>query len=595
MKKSLPHLFALALLLCASTPHVSAKENWIKIRSKNFTLIGNTGEGEIRKVGARLEMFREAFAQIFPSTRLHASVPTTVLVFKTDSSYTPFKPKRDGKTQENVGGYFLPSADINYITFKTELHGVDPFHVIFHEYVHFLVDNNFSGVPLWLNEGLAEYYSTFQTSENNQKIRLGMPIDWHLRALQERGLLSLNTLLEVDTRSPHYSERSKVGIFYAESWAFVHYLMLANNMERKPQLVRFLSRLNSGISLETNFRQSFQTDYAKMEAELDAYIKRFRFPVLEIDVEKPLDYEKEMQSTRATEAEVQFHLGDLLLRMRRYDEAEVYLQKALALDAKFVNGLIALGTVRARQQRCAEANKLLQQAIELDASNYLGHYQYASCLLQEGQSEKAIESLRQAIKLKPELSYLHRQLGLVYSGLRRDVEAVETYTQALRLDLRDAQVYYSRSFINLRLGRGNQAAADALSYLNLNGWQRKESLYMALVAYAGSKRERRAADATRILDNALANCDASAWPYPILRYLKGSLTEQALLAGAKDNDELTEAHAYLGLDFSASDKRDEALAHLRWVRENGNKEFVEYPLALAELERLERASAAQDK
>ncbi len=589
MKKTILLTLALLLLLGASAPVAAAKDNWIKIRSKNFTLIGNTSESEIRQVAKRLELFREVFAQIFPNTKLGASVPTTVLLFKSDSSYKPFKPKRDGKTLENVAGYFMPTADINYITLKTELQGIDPFQVIFHEYVHFLVNNNLTRVPLWLNEGLAEYYSTFKASDNNQKIRLGLPVEWHLRILQDRGLLPLKTLLEVDTRSPHYSESSKAGIFYAESWAFVHYLMLENNMARRPQLMLFLSRLNTGIPLETNFRQSFQADYAKIEAELNAYIKRFRFPVLDIEVEKPLDYDKEMQSTRATEAEVQYHLGDLLLRARRLEEAEPYLQKALSLEPKAADALVALGALRTRQRAYPEAKKILQQAIELDANNYLAHYQYANILLQEEQMEKAIEAYRQAAKLKPELGYLHQQLGYVLSEMHRDEEAIEAYTQSLRVDKRAMRSYYSRSFINLRRARGNHAAADALSYLNLNGWRETESLYMALVAYAGCKREGRTADAALILDKALANCDSTLWPYPVLRYLKGVLSAQELLSAAKDNDQLTEARAYLGLDLSAAGKREEALAHLRWVKENGNKRFIEYHLALAELERLEKA------
>lgn len=593
MKKKLLISLSLLIALCSCAVSSHAKENWIKVTSKNFTLIGNTDESEIRKVATRLELFREVFAQLFPNTRLNSSIPTTVLIFQTDSSYKPFKPKRDGKTQENIAGYFLTSTDLNYITLKTELQGLDPFHVIFHEYVHFLVNNNFSKIPLWLNEGLAEYYSTFQATDNNRKIRLGIPIEWHLEALQSRGLLSLKTLLEVDERSPYYNESSKAGIFYAESWAFIHYLMLEDNMARRPQLVRFLSRLNSGISLDTNFRQSFQADYASMELELNAYIKRFRFPVVDLTVEKPLDYEKEMQSVRVSEAEVQYRLGDLLLHMRRYDEAESYLQKALALDPKFADGLVAMGVLRFRQQNYTDAKKLFQQAIEADANNPLAQYQYANSLWQEGQLEKALESYKQAARLKPELAYLHRQLGFAYTEMGRDAEAVESYTQALRLEPRSTEIYFRRSYINLRIGRGNYAAADALSYLSLNGWRENQSPYMALVAYAGCKRERRGADADRVLADALAKCDSSAWPYPILRSLKGELSSEQLLAGAKDNGQLTEAHAFLGLDLAAAGKRDEAVAHLRWVRENGNKSFLEYPLALAELARLESGAAAK--
>ena len=33
----------------------------------------------------------------------------------------------------------------------------NPYHVIHHEYVHLLVSLNFEKMPVWTNEGLAEY------------------------------------------------------------------------------------------------------------------------------------------------------------------------------------------------------------------------------------------------------------------------------------------------------------------------------------------------------------------------------------------------------------------------------------------------------
>src|SRR5260370_40882255 len=48
----------LCFLLIASTDRpVSAKDTWTSLRSKNFLLIGNASEKEIRQVGIRLEQF----------------------------------------------------------------------------------------------------------------------------------------------------------------------------------------------------------------------------------------------------------------------------------------------------------------------------------------------------------------------------------------------------------------------------------------------------------------------------------------------------------------------------------------------------------
>jgi len=55
-----------------------------------------------------------------------------------------------------------------------------------------------------------------------------------------------------------------------------------------------------------------------------------------------------------------------------------------------------------------------------------------------------------------------------------------------------------------------------------------------------------------------------------------------------DNDRMTEARTYVGLALAAAGDRQEALKHFQWVKENGNKSFVEFPAALMELRRLEQ-------
>src|SRR5262245_24291836 len=194
----LPLAVAVCLLLLIAQPvTVSAKDTWVSIRTKNFFMIGNENEKEIRKVALKLEQFREVFTYLFPNIQFNTPVPTTVIVFKSDSSYAPFKPSA------NTAGYFQSGEDVNYITLTTELQTMDPFNVIFHEYTHLLVNNTFKNAPVWFNEGLAEYYSTFRITDD-QKIELGIAIGNHVHLLRQSKMLPLRTLFEVDHKSPHY-------------------------------------------------------------------------------------------------------------------------------------------------------------------------------------------------------------------------------------------------------------------------------------------------------------------------------------------------------------------------------------------------------
>src|SRR2546426_2361475 len=101
------------LFIFAGQITAQAKDTWTSVRSKNFQLVGNASEKEIRQVATRLEQFRDVFKRVFSGGRLDTPVPTTVIVFKSMNSYKPFN-------RGNNAGYFQAGEDVNYITLTTE-------------------------------------------------------------------------------------------------------------------------------------------------------------------------------------------------------------------------------------------------------------------------------------------------------------------------------------------------------------------------------------------------------------------------------------------------------------------------------------------
>lgn len=432
MKRSALYL-ALFLFLLGAVPQqfpVSAKDNWIRVSSKNFVLVGNAGEKDLRQVAVRLEQFREAFSRMFTKASFTSPVPTTVIVFKNDSSYRPFK------LNANSAGYFQPGTDVNYITLTTEVRGEqNPFTVIFHEYTHLLVNNTTASAPTWFNEGLAEVYSTFSMTQD-QKIALGKPISGHVYLLRENRMLPLRTLFQVDHNSPYYNERDKQSIFYAECWALMHYLVLGKNGERLPLISKFLKLTAAEVPLEQAFQQSFGMSFESMENELREYIRRDQYPVLNVKFNDRISLESEMPSAPISEAEAQAYLGDLLLHTNRAD-SEVYLQKALALDPNLAMANASLGMLKVRQGKTDEARQSLERAVAADSKNYLTHYYYAYALSREGNGDMQIvtsfapentarmrNELKQAIELRPD--YLESYSLLAFVNLVTGTELDET-------------------------------------------------------------------------------------------------------------------------------------------------------------------------
>jgi tetratricopeptide (TPR) repeat protein len=570
-----------------------AKDTWVRIQSKNFTLVSNASQGDARKLISKLEQFRSALSIIFPRTNLQTPVPTLVVLFKTDDDFHPFKPRVKGKIKDEVGGYFLARTHMNYVVLAVNNAALSPYEIIFHEYEHYVLHNNVNRLPVWLDEGLAEFFSSFEFSDNDRKAILGSPLVRHIYYFRQNSIVPLKTLLAVDRKSPYYNEGRKAGMFYAESWALVHYLMLGDDGKHQRQMQAFINSLAEDRPVEELFKRAFQTDLKPLEEQLQSYLNRQAFPVLKATFTDRIGVDPEITATVLPEAEVQFYLGDLLAQMNLPQEAEKRLQKSLELDATLSSSEAALGLVKYWEEQPEQAKKLLRSAIEHDPNNYLAHYYLGRLLLDENNYEDAIKAYQESIRLRPEMAFTYSGLGYAYRNAQRLDEAVTTFEQGRRRNPREEYFYRAIAYIQLERGKGESAADYAGAYLKLRGWQDEHSPYLALVKYFALRRAKRDAEAQKSLEDAAAQLAPDEWPYPVIRYLNHSLSAAELLTTAgSDNDKLTEAHAYAGLELSLNGERALALEHLHWVSANGNKNFVEYPLALAEIGRLEAAAAS---
>lgn len=464
MKKFIT-LFLLVFLTVPTTAATQSRDNWRSVRTNNLFVIGNAEPEKLRQVAVWLEFFHSAFGKLVSRNVLDASVPTTVVVFRDDASFTPFKPLYQGRPA-NVAGYFQPGDDVNYIAMSLDPHGRDSFSIAFHEYVHLHLQENVPGVPVWLNEGLAEFYGSLQFS--NSEAVIGATLPYYMRLLRNQELLPLETLLSIDTRSPHYNEQDKTGIFYGESWALVHYLMLGGS-GRQEQFKRFLHLVGRGEDVTKALENSFGMTLDAIGKELRAYIRQGELPSLRIaSADDPQAYASftAIQRVSLSEAEANYYLGDLLLHIGRREDAERYFKQAVALDHGMTNAYAKLGQLAVYQRHFADAKKYLQRATSTP-QHYLVHYHYAWVLSREPVSPNGTiseyspetaavirEQLLRTIKLAPEYAPAYYLLAFVNLVTDKNLD------EALQLAEKARRLQPGRSDYALLLGQIYAARAD---------------------------------------------------------------------------------------------------------------------------------------
>jgi hypothetical protein len=71
------------------------------------------------------------------------------------------------KGQVKLAGLFLHALDKNYVLLRVDAEGEHPYEVVYHEYTHLLLAKSADWMPLWMNEGLAEFYQNTDIREKD--------------------------------------------------------------------------------------------------------------------------------------------------------------------------------------------------------------------------------------------------------------------------------------------------------------------------------------------------------------------------------------------------------------------------------------------
>jgi tetratricopeptide (TPR) repeat protein len=219
------------------------------------------------------------------------------------------------------------------------------------------------------------------------------------------------------------------------------------------------------------------------------------------------------------------------------------------------------------------------------------HALRAKILLCAGESDLALVAAENLVKLQPRSP----EALLCRAGIRawrgEDDQALADFSAALAVDPKNVAGHLLRGWFYLSADRMEEAARDADAGLKVAGRRHSQSPYLAILAHCARRRQN-PDEARRAAAEALNAEGEKGWPEPVLRYLHGDLSAEELLRAAGDDDDRqTEARAYVGVVLWVSGAAAKAREHFEWVRDHGNRDFVEYDLAVLLLHRLNEGPA----
>jgi tetratricopeptide (TPR) repeat protein len=436
---------AVALLFGVGALPVNAAQRWIVLNTPHFEMYTDNSAREGMRALGEFEQVRSFFLQISgprsADSPSEPDQPVRIIAFRSEKEFAPYR------INPGVFAYYQRSRQRDYIVMQD----INPEHygVAVHEYTHLIVQHAGLRLPVWLNEGLAELYSSLEPKGDEAMV--GRPPAEESEVMARETWLDLAALTSATLESPYYNERNMMSIFYAQSWLLTH--MLALSAEYRSKFSKFVAAVAGGAPSGKAFAAIYQKNLDQVAEDLRTYFERTTvcaslFPIkLEKADEKP-----EVRNLPPFESELV--LADLLASHR----------STAGLARRRLNDLArkepgnpriqeSLGYLSWQEGDADGARTRFASAFREGSSDAQMLYHYASLAgSNSGDRGEAISSLTRALEVKPDFEKARLALGMELMDAKLYGRALSTLSemQAVKPD-QAFSVFSSLAFCSLKL------------------------------------------------------------------------------------------------------------------------------------------------
>lgn len=317
------------LLVIASSSALAGERTWKMVTTDHYRLFSQLNDRETAAWMRGFDQFILSTTDILKMD-MRALPPLTVVIFGSDKEYTPYKVLKPNGQTAKVAGQFVWRPTWSMIGMANATVDEESRRTIYHEATHWLMSADEARQPAWFAEGIAEMFSTFE--RRGDKVNWAKPIPIHLLLLNSPGEYPLAQFLTEP--GALFDRDDRTDRFYAQAWAFTHFLMFSGDSSRRDLLIKFLETYKTK-SGEATVQAVFGPSLKDVERDFRNYVQRRSWNYM-IQPMKPAADPPLLQP--APPALVQSQLGFLALGARRLDLARQHARKAIELDPNAPEG-----------------------------------------------------------------------------------------------------------------------------------------------------------------------------------------------------------------------------------------------------------------
>ena len=268
-------LIALAMVfLLACVPAFA--DDTRRFRSREYDITTDLPDPIAREVADHMDAIAREYNQRFRAYGKRNAQALRLWVFDTREGYDAFLAGHGLDASGTGGMFFRTDSASGLASFLGDRPLESMLETLRHEGLHQVAYQRIGDtIPVWLNEGMAEWFSYALPTRRGFAVGLADPraVRRLARACDEGALLPLADLLTMT--KPEWNRRvntGEAGSQYDQAWSVVHFLAHAERGRYQPLLDRLLRAYWMGKNDEQAVNEVFGPDLAPMEAAWHAFL-----------------------------------------------------------------------------------------------------------------------------------------------------------------------------------------------------------------------------------------------------------------------------------------------------------------------------------
>lgn len=316
--------------------------------------------------------------------------PLRVFAMKDADSLSAVAPPQFRRGDIHTFGFSNTGPHAAFVAVRMNVPEADAMRVLRHEYVHTVTASQFPDAPAWLDEGLSEFWGSMIVEHD--RLIIGRPIARHVDQLRRRKWLPLAAVLK-QRRGTVPSNQDDLSLFYAQSWAMVHYLLFAS---KAPGALAFMPDTHSLP--------------AQFESELRHYVSADAMRETSMAWRPPATVMAQVETMPASRALAE--QAFMVVSSERPRPALAMARRALSLDPDDALALEVMGTYYFLTNDHDQARDWLAHAFA-KVPSYPSALYLSLLATTPGDAERYLAA---AVKARPESDVAWQRLGSIFSS-----------------------------------------------------------------------------------------------------------------------------------------------------------------------------------